>query len=182
MFAGERLDRGRRTTVGVTLTQNRVHGTAESPGVTGVSFLFLVGFGMLPVLRELVTLLVKLLDGRAKLRDRGADVGQLDDVGVRVLGVVTQLGQCIDNTLVFFEVVRKGGQDAGSQGDIAGLEGNACRRGKGLQDRQQGAGRQRRRLVGQRIDNRGGAVFIFVLWIMDEFRTVTIYIKSLVNS
>ncbi len=62
VFAGKSLYGSRRTTVGVALTQHRVNGTTENLGITGLDFFLFVIFRIFFVFRNVVTLLVQLLD------------------------------------------------------------------------------------------------------------------------
>src|SRR5690606_3638685 len=99
VLTGEGLDRGRGATIGVTFTQYRVNGTAQHLAVTGVDFFLFVGLRVLLVLGHLVALLIQLFDRGTQLGDGGGDVRQFDDVGVRILGVLTQFSQGIRNPL-----------------------------------------------------------------------------------
>ena len=62
VFAGKSLYGSRRTTVGVAFTQNRVNGTTENLGIAGLNFFLFVIFRVFFVFRNVVTLLVQLLD------------------------------------------------------------------------------------------------------------------------
>ena len=76
------LHRGGRAAVGVALAQHRVDRRALDGVVRRPDRPLLVGRGRLGVVGQVVALLLQLLDRRLELRDRGADVGQLDDVGL----------------------------------------------------------------------------------------------------
>ena len=115
VFAGKGFYRGRSTAVRVALTQYRVYSAAQYFAITGGDIFFFVSLGIFFIFRDLITLLVQLFDGRAQLRDRGGNVRQFNDVGVRIFGVFTQFGQSIGHALVFCEVVREVGQDTGRQ-------------------------------------------------------------------
>ena len=110
-------------------------------------------FGSAGIVRNLVALGLQFLDGGHELWHRGADVRQLDDVGVRQLRQPAQLGQVVRHTLLFGQVIGKLGQDTCRQGDVAGLDIDARRLGERLHYRQKGVGRKQRRLVGQRVDD-----------------------------
>ena len=76
------LHRERRPAVGVALAQHRVDRRALDGVVRRADRPLLVGRRRLGVVGQVVALLLQLLDRRLELRDRGADVGQLDDVGL----------------------------------------------------------------------------------------------------
>ena len=84
VLAGVGLDRGRRTAVGVALAQHRVHRAAQQLGVAILEFLLGVGLGIFRVVRDGIALVLQFGDAGAQLRYRGADVRQLDDVGVGI--------------------------------------------------------------------------------------------------
>ena len=90
------LDRGRRAPVRIALAQHRVHRAAEHLRILRLDRLFRVVLRGLGIVGDLVALRLQFLDGGGQLADRGADVGQLDDVG---LGPERQLAE-------FREVVR----------------------------------------------------------------------------
>ena len=156
VLLGEGLDRGRGAAVGVALAQHGVHGRAEHLGEAGLQGFFRLGFGLLGVVGHVVAPALELLDRFLQLGDRGADVGQLDDVAVRRLGHLAQAGQLVGDPLLGGEVLREIRQDAAGQGDVTRLDLDACPLRVGLHDRQQGVGRQGRRLVDLRPDDLGG--------------------------
>ena len=86
MFPGERLDRKRRTAVGVTFAQHRVDGAPQDPGEALVEPLLGVVARVLGVFRNVVAVRPELSDRLLDLRNRGRDVGQLDDDGLTVVG------------------------------------------------------------------------------------------------
>ena len=108
---------------------------------------------LLGVVRHRVALLLQFLDRRQQLRDRGADVGQLDDVGVRSLGQLTQLGQIVGLPLRRRQLLRKACQDAARQRDVAGVHGDARGPGEGLDDGQQRVGGEGGRFVGLGVED-----------------------------
>ncbi|MNV00274.1 hypothetical protein D3C71_904330 [compost metagenome] len=147
------LDRQRSATVGVAFTQNRVHGAALDLVVARLDVAFGVVGGRVRIVRQLVALILQFLDGRLQLGHRGADVGQLDDVGVGLDGQGAQLSQGVGQLLAVFEVVREQGDDAACQRNVAGLDRDACGFGECLDDGQQRTGCKRRSFVGEGIDN-----------------------------
>ncbi|MNT58960.1 hypothetical protein D3C72_1964310 [compost metagenome] len=75
VLAGEGLDCGRCTTVGVAFTQDRVHGAAEDLAVTRVGLFFRFGLRVFREVGDVVALGLQLGDGALELRYRGADIG-----------------------------------------------------------------------------------------------------------
>ncbi|MCY1530949.1 hypothetical protein D9M68_661580 [compost metagenome] len=153
VLAGVVLDRQRGAAVGVAFTQDRVHGAALDLVVARLDVAFGVVGGGVRVVGQLVALLLQFLDGGLQLRHRGADVGQLDDVGFRLDGQGAEFGEGIAQLLAVFQVVREHGDDAAGEGNVAGLDRDAGGFGEGLDDGQQRTGCERRRFVGEGIDN-----------------------------
>ncbi|CAB4792998.1 unannotated protein [freshwater metagenome] len=58
---------------------------------------------------------LKLFDGGFQLRQRGADVGELDDVGLGLEGERSELGKRIGHPLGLGETVRELGKDSGCE-------------------------------------------------------------------
>ena len=79
-----------RPAVGVALAEHRVDGAAQHLRVARLDGLLGVVFRRLGVVRHVVALALELPDGLLELRNRGRDVGQLDDVG---LGLLRQLAE-----------------------------------------------------------------------------------------
>src|SRR5918997_5916122 len=103
---------------------------------------------------------LQLLHRGLELRDRGADVRQLDDVRLGRLGQLAELGQ---------RVVRKPelGQDAARERDVAQLDVDAGDARERLDDREERVGREGGRLVRVRVDHRhvGRPPYILVAWL-----------------
>ena len=150
VLLGEVLDRERRPAVGVALAQDRVDGAAQDLGVAGLDLLLGVGLGILGIVGQLVALGLELLDGLLQLRDRGADVRQLDDVGLGRQGQLAQHGQVVGDALGLGQIVGEVGDDAAGERDVAQLDVDARPLGEALDDREKGVGGQVRRLVGLR--------------------------------
>ena len=68
---------------------------------------------------------LELTDGGLQLRDRGADVWQLDNVRFWTLGQLPQLSECITNSLLLGEKIREGGDNSACQRDVSGFHPNA---------------------------------------------------------
>ena len=94
-------------------------------------------------------------DGSFELGNGGADIRELDDVGLRLERQGTEFGKGVADFLILRKEVREGGDDAAGQGDVAELHGDAGVLGKSLNDRQKGVGGQRRSLVGLGVENCG---------------------------
>ena len=84
VLARVRLHRGRRAAVGVALAQHRVDRGALD---------LVVGLRGVLVVGQVVAVLAQFGDGRLQLRQRGRDVGQLDDVRLGRGGQFAQLGE-----------------------------------------------------------------------------------------
>ena len=98
---------------------------------------------------------MQFLDRRGELADRGADVGQLDDVGLGLEGQLAQFRQVVGDALLGREEIRKFPEDAGRHRNVALLDFDARRLGEGAQDGQQGVGREAGRFVGKGVDDLG---------------------------
>ena len=82
VLLGVVLDRGGSPAVGVPLAEDGVDRAAGDLLVAGLDLPLLVGGGLVGVVGKGVALALQLGDGRLELREGGADVGQLDDVGL----------------------------------------------------------------------------------------------------
>ena len=147
VFLRKFLDRRCRAAVGVTLTENRVDGGPEAFGEPLLEGLFGVVLRFFGVVGDVVALGLELLDGALQLGDRGADVGELDDVGVGHLCQLAQPCELVGDLLIVGQVVGEIGDDSTHQRDVAGLDVNARTPGICLYDGEKGVGRQSRRLV-----------------------------------
>lgn len=85
------LDCGGSATIGVPLTQYGVYRRTEHGGIASSDFPLLIGGRLVREVRKLVALGLQLGNSSLKLRDRCRDIGQLDDVGIRGTGELTQL-------------------------------------------------------------------------------------------
>jgi len=132
VFLGELLHRHRRPPIRIALAQHRVHRRAQDHGETGLQGALLVGGRFFGIVGYVVTLALQLRDGILQLRDRGADVGQLDDVGVRGPGQFAQAAQLVGDLLILTQIVGKVGDNAPGEGDVRGLDLDARALEKGL--------------------------------------------------
>src|SRR6266545_4915856 len=106
----------------------------------------LLGFS---VFRKLVAVRPKLFDRLLDLRNRGRDVGQLDDDGLGVLSQPAQEGQIIRDLLRVGEVVGEIGDNAARERDVARFDLDTRAFEEGANDRQERIAGQCRGLVGQ---------------------------------
>ncbi|MNS72177.1 hypothetical protein D3C72_1055780 [compost metagenome] len=155
VLAGVVLHRQRRAAVGVAFAQNRVHGAALDAVVASLGFFLGIGSGGFRVVRNVEALGLQFLDRGFELRYRGADVRQLDDVGFRGGSQLAQFRQVIAYLLLCAQLLREGGEDAASQGDVAGFDGDVSRSGEGFDDRQQRVSGEGGGFVGEGIDDLG---------------------------
>ena len=155
VLAGVVLDRQRSAAVRVALAQDRVDGRALGLVVARPGVLLLVGLGVVGVVRQVVPLLLQLVDRGLELRDGGGDVGQLDDVGLGRLRQGTQLGERVVDPLVLAQAIGELGDDPARERDVPRLDVHAGLGGVRLDDRQERVGRQQGRLVRVRVDDLG---------------------------
>ncbi len=147
------LDGARRAAVGIAFAQHRVDRTADALAVAGLEFLLLVALRVFRVVGNLVAFGLQFAHAGHQLGDRGADVGQLDDVGVGVVGQAPQFTQVIRDFLFGGETPGEFGKHPGRHRDVAADHVHPGGRGEGLDDGQEGIRRQQRRLVGKRVDD-----------------------------
>ncbi len=95
----------------------------------------LVVGGFARIVGNVVALALKLLDRGAQLRHRGADVRQLDDVRLGLLGKRPQFTQRVRDPLVVAEPVGELGEDSSGQRDVAQLELDSSGAGECPDDR-----------------------------------------------
>ena len=149
------LDGLRRATVGVAFAKDGVDGAAFDFVVAGLCVLLGLGFRFRGVVGELVALCLQFGDGGFQLGNGGADVGELDDVRLRLGGQLSQFGECVADLLLFRQILREIGDDATGEGDVPGLDRDARVLGERLDDRQKGIGRESGRFVGLGVDDGG---------------------------
>ena len=119
---GVGLDRRRHTTIRIPLSQHGVDRTAQHPGIPCLDRLFGLTLRFLGIFGHVVPVILQFLDGGLQLRNRCADIWQLDDVGCRSLGQLTQFGQCVILLLFVCEILWEIGNDPASQGNILQVE------------------------------------------------------------
>ena len=147
MLARKIFHRQSRAAVGIAFAQHGVDGAAEYLAEAGLEFFFGIVLWIFRKVRNLVTLRLQFLDRGFQLRNRGADVGQFDDVCFRLQRQFAQPGQVVIKFLAIGQILGKVGDDAASQGNISGFDINASGLGEGLNDGQQRVRCQRRRLI-----------------------------------
>ena len=147
IVAGILFDRGGGTAIRIAFAQHRIDRAAQGLAVAGTDLFFGGGGRLVGEFRQLVALGLQFLDRRLQLGNGGADIGQLDDIGFRLLGQFTKLGQLVADALGRGEVFREIGDDASGQGNVPGFHRHTGGFGEGLDDRQQRICRQRRSLI-----------------------------------
>ena len=153
MLFRKEFHRERRPAIRVSLPQHRVHGASENLRVFRLKRSLRVGFRFLRIVREIIAVRPQLLDRRHQLRDGSADVGQLDDIGLRRQRERAQLRHIIRNPLALGQAFGKVRDDSAGKRDIPRFDGNAGPLGERLDNGKQGVGRQGRRLVDFRPDD-----------------------------
>ena len=149
------LDRAGRATIGVALTQDRVDRGALDLVVLRAGRLVLVGLRVLGVVRQVVALVLQLLDRGLQLRDGGGDVGELDDVGLGPGGQLAELGERVVDALLLGEALGELADDPAGERDVAGLDLDAGGLGVGRDDRQERVRRQHGCFIGVGVDDLG---------------------------
>ena len=142
-----------RAPVRVALAQHGIDSTSLDAVIAGLGVALFVRRRLLRVVRQVVALGLELHDRRFHLRDGGADVGQLDDVGGGREAGLAERTECVGHALLVRQALWEDGEDAAGQRDVLELDADAGRRGEGLDDRQQRVRRQRGRLIGERVDD-----------------------------
>ena len=94
------------------LTEYRIDGGAFDGVVSRTDVEFGVGFGAIRIVGEVVTACLKFGDCGFELRNRGRNVGKLDDVRLCGASEGAELGESVAFALVFGEAVRECGEDA----------------------------------------------------------------------
>jgi len=156
VLARELLHGAGRAAVGVALAQDRVHRAALDLVVARLDVALFVGLRLLGVVRDREALGLQLGDACLQLRDRGADVRKLDDVGFGALDESAEDGEIVGDLLLGSECLGNGGEDASGQRDVAGLDGHAGGGRKGPDHGQVRVRRQGGRLVGPCVDDGWG--------------------------
>ena len=152
----ERLHGERRAAVRVALAEHRVHGAAEALRVPRLDRLLGVVLRALGVVRDLVALPLQLLDRLLELRDRRADVRQLDDVRVRLVRELAELSQVVGDPLALGQVLGEVRDDPPSERDVPRLDVDARALGECLDDGKQRVRCKRRCFVDLGPDDLGG--------------------------
>jgi hypothetical protein len=129
------------TAVRIPLSQHRVNRTALHGIVTGLDGTFFVRRGLVRIVREPISLRLKLRDTGFQLRDRGTDVRQLYDVGLPGLHQLAKFRQVVLDPLPLFEGVGEHRQNPTGEGDVTGLNRNPRGRSERTYDRKKSMGR-----------------------------------------
>ena len=141
--------------VGVSLPDDRVDRAAQHPGIAGLNLTLGVRGRFVRVVGNGVALALQFGDGRFQLGNRGADVGQLDQVGRRLQAQIAAHPQIVGDLLRRGQLVGEVSQHPPGQGDVPGFQGDARAFGESLEDGQQGVRGQGRRLIGFGVNNLG---------------------------
>mmetsp|Transcript_23331 Transcript_23331/g.40563 ORF Transcript_23331/g.40563 Transcript_23331/m.40563 type:complete len:294 (+) Transcript_23331:5114-5995(+) len=141
------FDSRRRATVGVALTQDRVHRGPLDRIITRAHVSFGICARLFGIVGQGVALALQFLDRSHELRDGGRDIGQLDHIGSGVFHQFAQFREIIGLALILGQVLGEGGNNAARKRDILGTDADTCSIGKGPNDRQQRRGRELGRLI-----------------------------------
>ena len=152
VLLGVGLDGTGGAAVGVALAEDGVDGGTKNLGVAGAGVLLGVGGGVLGEGGEGIALGLELGDGGLQLGNGGGDVGELDDVGLGLEREGAEFGQGVGHALGGGKEVGENGEDAGGNGNVARLHGDACVLGKGLHDGQETVGGEGGSLVGDGVE------------------------------
>jgi hypothetical protein len=149
------LHRRRHTPIRVAFAQHGIHRAAEHLRVAQLGALLDVVLRLLGIGGHRVTLLLQLLDRRLQLRNRSADVRQLDDVGHRRLREIAELREIVRLALVWLQRLRKRRENPAGEGDVACLDREPHGLRERTHDRQQRVGGERGCLVRSGVDDLG---------------------------
>ncbi len=167
VLAGIGFDGGRSAAVGVAFAQHRVHGATENLAVTCARIFLGVGLRVFREVGNVVSQGLQFSDGCLELRNGGADVGKLDDVGVGLIGQLGKLGQIVFDFLVCIQLIGKARKDAPCKRDVACFDGDVSGGCEGFYNGKKRIGGQGWSFVGEGIDDlrRGGhlALTLFLL-------------------
>src|SRR5580692_8224412 len=100
-----------RAAVGIALAQYRVDDAAEHLGIARLDVLLGFRRRIVRIVRNAVALALQFLDRGLELRDRGGDVGQLDDVGLGPHCELAEFGKFVVNSLRRGELVGDTSED-----------------------------------------------------------------------
>ena len=145
------FDRSGGATVGVAFPQHRIDGAAEDLAIAQADRFLRIVLRVLRVIGNGVALCLQFLDRRLELRYRGADVGQLDDVGLGFQAELAQFSEVVTDLLCCAQGFGKVRQNPPGKGNVPRLHGDSRRPGKGADNRQQGVGGQGRGFVDHRV-------------------------------
>mmetsp|Transcript_8440 Transcript_8440/g.17569 ORF Transcript_8440/g.17569 Transcript_8440/m.17569 type:complete len:251 (-) Transcript_8440:102-854(-) len=114
------LDGRGDTAIGISLSQDRVDGTAHNGLVRLLDFDLALVLWFAGVDWNVVALGTQLGNAILELVEGSRNVGKLNDVGIRSLCHFPEIREIVWNTLVRFELVGEEGQDAARQRNVAG--------------------------------------------------------------
>ena len=122
--------------------------------------MLLIGLGIVRIVGDVVAGGLELLDRSLELGDRCADVRQLDDVGVGLLGQLAEFGKVVGNALFGGEAIGEVGEDAPGERDVGRLDDDPGGSRVRLDDRQEGERGQRGCFVGPGVDDLRGIAHV----------------------
>ncbi len=137
----------------VSFSQDGVYRAAEHLAVACTHFLVRFCLRIFWKVGEVIAQSLQFGDSRLELRYGGADIGQLDDVGVRLVRQLGKLGQVIVYYFIGIQLVSKACKNAPCERDVTCFDGYISGGGKGFYNWQKRVGGQRRGFVGEGVDN-----------------------------
>ena len=155
VLAGVVLHGLRRAAVGISLTQDGIHGAAFYFVVAGLGVLLGVIRWRLGVIGHRESASLQLSDCRFQLRDRRADVREFDDVRLGLERERAEFREGVGGFLIFRQAVGENRQNATRQRDVAEFHRNPGVFGKSLDDGEKRVGGQQRGFVCLGVENSG---------------------------
>ena len=153
VFLSVRLHRFGRAAVAVAFAQHGVHCGAFHLVVARFDAALFVRGGFVGVIGQVESQCLELSYCRLQLRDGGADVGELDDVGVWRFGQSAQLAQGVVGGLIAGQYLRHRRQNAAAERNVTGLHRHAGLASKCLNDGKKAVSRQGGCLVRKGVEN-----------------------------
>ena len=153
MLAGIFLDRLGGTAIGISLTEDGIDRTALDLVIAGANLLVGVVLGIIGIIRELVSLGLELGDRGLELRYGGADVGEFDDICLRLEGQGAKLCQRVADPLILGQELGEIRNNTACERDISEFHRDSGVLRKSLDDWQEGIGGERGSLVGGGIED-----------------------------
>ena len=115
------------STIRVAFTQHGIDSAAKDFCITTSDFFFLFGRWLAGKIRDVVAVCLQLCNGDRKLRDRRADIRQLDDVGVWLLDHLAEFCQSVRLLLLVRQPLGKTGKNPPGKRNIPSLDSDPRR-------------------------------------------------------